>query len=127
MSMQGLLKVLDDFPWAQGGDGQVRAYTALVLLMAALVQEKLVYHIPGVESNDVMYAGDPEYQEELIELTHSLVLPRFCFKYHAWLSVMLDALSTGIRYGFVKSVCCILLTVVESFAFLRSAHNPQGL
>jgi hypothetical protein len=52
---------------------QVRTYIDLVSLMAALVQEKLAYHVAGVDSNDVLYAGDPSFQEELIELTHSLV------------------------------------------------------
>ena len=51
----------------------MRAYIDLVSLLAALVQEKLAYHVAGVESNDVLYAGDPGFQEELIELTHSLV------------------------------------------------------
>eukprot|EP00854_Cymbomonas_tetramitiformis_P026332 gene26332-32293_t len=43
--LQGLLKVLDDFPWAATGDGQAQVYISLVPLTAALAQERLPYHI----------------------------------------------------------------------------------
>jgi hypothetical protein len=70
---RGLVRVMETFPWSPQSDAPVHAYVALVHLSAALAQRVLPYHVPGLESNDVLYAGEPAYGEEVLELTHELV------------------------------------------------------
>lgn len=45
---------------------------ALVGLLATFAQKKLPYRLHGVESNDVLYAGDAAYTAELADLTHNV-------------------------------------------------------
>lgn len=71
--VRGLVKVMETFPWSPQSDAKVQAYLALVQLSAALAQTKLPYHVLGIQSNDVLYAGEPGYGEEVLELTHELV------------------------------------------------------
>jgi hypothetical protein len=70
---RGLVRVMETFPWSPQSDAPVQAYLALVHLSAALAQRTLPYHVPGLQSNDVLYAGEPAYGEEVLELTHELV------------------------------------------------------
>ena len=58
---RGLVRVMETFPWSPQSDAPVRAYLALVHLSAALAQRSLPYHVPGLQSNDVLYAGEPAY------------------------------------------------------------------
>lgn len=60
--ISGLLKAIEEFPWQAGGDGQARALLGIMPLAAALSQQQLPYHVPGVESNDVLYAADTGYR-----------------------------------------------------------------
>ena len=71
--VRGLARVMETFPWSPKSDAPVQAHLALVQLCAALAQPRLPYRVEGVQSNDSLYAGEPEYAEEVLELTHELV------------------------------------------------------
>lgn len=60
--ISGLLKAIEEFPWQAGGDGQARALLGIMPLAVTLSQQQLPYHVPGVESNDVLYAADTGYR-----------------------------------------------------------------
>ena len=71
--VRGLARVMETFPWSPKSDAPVQAHLALVQLCSALAQPRLPYRVEGVQSNDALYAGEPEYAEEVLELTHELV------------------------------------------------------
>ncbi len=69
----GLLKVLGAFQWMNGSEVPCRIAMALLSTLCALAQETLPYHIRNVDSNNVLYGGDPMYLEELYKLVDELV------------------------------------------------------
>jgi hypothetical protein len=42
-------------------------------LFSALKQNKFPYHVPKVDSNDVLYSGDSDYEEELQSIVNKLI------------------------------------------------------
>ena len=64
-----LLRTVVAHPWGPTSvwDAQPKALCGILHALAALRQSKLPYHLPGVESNDVLYAGDDGYAQELDE------------------------------------------------------------
>lgn len=71
--IQGVLTAIQRFPWARGGSSIARCKSALLLLpvihiMASSEPFPSEYKIPGVDSNDVLYAGDLKFKEELKSL-----------------------------------------------------------
>lgn len=62
---RGLFNALQKYPWQPNAPTKLRAVACLIPLLHALKQETLPVHIPGLDSNDVLYAGDPAYGEEL--------------------------------------------------------------
>jgi hypothetical protein len=69
----GLLKVLSAFQWLPGSEVPCRVAMALLGTLCALAQETLPYHIRNLESNNVLYGGDPMYLEELYKLVDAFV------------------------------------------------------
>ena len=65
-----LLRTVASHPWGPISvwDAQPRALCGILHALGALRQGKLPYHLPSVESNDVLYAGDDGYAQELDEL-----------------------------------------------------------
>jgi len=45
----------------------------IISLLAAIVQDELPFHINKIESNDVLYKGDPAYQQEVQDVIDSLI------------------------------------------------------
>jgi len=62
--IKGLLKVVADYPWEKNFAGRFKVQMNLLALFAAFFQPKFEYHIPGVESNDLLYGGDSDYTNE---------------------------------------------------------------
>lgn len=56
------MQAVDSFPWPTGSDGEARALLGLLPLAATLSQRVLPYHVPGVESNDILYAADSSFR-----------------------------------------------------------------
>jgi len=63
--VKGLLKVIGAYPWEAGSTAKVRLHMNALSLLASYQQTRLPYHIKGVDSNDVLYGGDPDYLAEL--------------------------------------------------------------
>lgn len=64
---RGLLNAIQKFPWSKGSASVQRSKAVLLLLpvLHAYAQDPLPGRIPGVDSNDVLYAGESSYKEEL--------------------------------------------------------------
>lgn len=71
--VRGLLNAADRFPWdpIQGNKGRLLCW--LLPILAAQRQEKLPYAPHGVDCNDVLYAGDPSFEEEWEELLDEII------------------------------------------------------
>ena len=52
---------------------QPTLYLRMLSLFSAYAQRSLPYHVPGVDSNDVLYASEPAYAEKVAEIT-SMIL-----------------------------------------------------
>jgi hypothetical protein len=63
--VKGLLKVVQDYPWEPTSNARALAFLSILSLFAAQYQPSLPYHIPKVDSNDVLYGGDEEFKKEL--------------------------------------------------------------
>ncbi|OUS46204.1 hypothetical protein BE221DRAFT_192190 [Ostreococcus tauri] len=70
---RGLMKVIEDFEWQPSSVSEIRSYIALIPAIAAMVQEKLPYKLDGVQSSDVLFAGEEAYVDEATELAHALI------------------------------------------------------
>ena len=74
---RGLLKVVEDFDWSPESANQARwQYVSMIPMITAMAQPKLPYKIEGVQSNDVLFAGEAAYAEEATELAHELLQQR---------------------------------------------------
>merc|ERR1712216_912602 len=69
----GLLNVVNEYPWSEGSPAKVRVYLNMLSLLVAHRAPKLPYHIAKMESNDVLYAKDDEYCQDLQALIDKLV------------------------------------------------------
>jgi hypothetical protein len=71
--LHGFSRALAAYPWAPASDAKQRALQGLLQALCALRQRALPYHVEGVESNDVLYAGDAGYAEEVAATAATLV------------------------------------------------------
>ncbi|KAJ5075226.1 esophageal cancer associated protein [Anaeramoeba ignava] len=71
--IKAMIKVLKDFPWSQGSDAKIQIYFSLIMLFASLSQRNYIYHVPNIDSNDTLYAGDSEFLQELQGFSSILV------------------------------------------------------
>ena len=60
------------YQWLPGSEVPVRVAMGLISTLCALSQEDLPYNIQNLESNNVLYGGDPMYEEEL----HKMIAAR---------------------------------------------------
>ena len=67
------MRVVKDKTWLPNSDAKTKIYTAIISLLSSLSQEKLLYTIEGVESNDELYAGDEQYLTESHNLIEQLI------------------------------------------------------
>jgi len=72
---RGLFNALGRYTWHDPLHSPLRfqAYATLIPLVAALSRDPLPEHIDGLESNDVLYAGDPTYRDECVAFERSVV------------------------------------------------------
>ena len=64
---QGALNVIQSAKWRLPTSRPL-LYAKMLALFGAYAQRTLPYRIPGVDSNDVLYASEPEYEEKLYEV-----------------------------------------------------------
>jgi hypothetical protein len=67
------MKVVEDFDWEPSSADEVRAYVSLIPMITAMAQETIPFKIDGLQSNDVLFAGEEAYVEEATELAHELI------------------------------------------------------
>ena len=70
---RGLMKVVEDFDWEPSSADEVRAYVSLIPMITAMAQETIPFKIDGLQSNDVLFAGEEAYVEEATALAHELI------------------------------------------------------
>lgn len=70
---KGLVKVLKEYTWDKGSLGKARVLNSLITLYSALSQSTLPYHIDKLDANDVLYAGDSDYKDELVSNINKLL------------------------------------------------------
>eukprot|EP00727_Mastigamoeba_balamuthi_P012901 m51a1_g8233 hypothetical protein (963) ;mRNA; r:65433-69134 len=71
--LQGLLKVLKDYPWIRGSTARGQIYLSVLALLAASAQQRFAYHYRGVDANDALYRGDADYAAQLARLVADVV------------------------------------------------------
>lgn len=69
----GLLHVLSSFQFLSGSEVPARVAIGLISTLCALAQEELPYSIKNLDSNNVLYGGDPMYLSELYKLIDQLL------------------------------------------------------
>lgn len=68
----GVLNVVQAAAWKLPSS-RPTIYLKLLALFSAYAQRSLPYTVPGVDSNDVLYAAEPEYTEQLGSLAAQLL------------------------------------------------------
>ncbi|KAJ3439003.1 esophageal cancer associated protein [Anaeramoeba flamelloides] len=63
--IKGLFNVLKDLEWTKNSNANFKISMAFLSLFSVYAQKNFPYHITGIESNDVLYAGYKQYKEEL--------------------------------------------------------------
>eukprot|EP01135_Chromosphaera_perkinsii_P004922 Nk52_evm27s304 gene=Nk52_evmTU27s304 len=71
--LNGLLNVIQSFPWKKGRDVQLYLYLDAMDLLCAYSQAQLIVEIPGVDSNDKLYAGNEVFLAEVRRMFSQLV------------------------------------------------------
>jgi len=71
--VKGLLKVVTEYPWETGSIAKHKIFMSLLSLFSVYYQPKFPYHYPGVDTNDILYGGDPDYQKEVQALINKIV------------------------------------------------------
>ena len=66
--IEKLVAAVDRYTWACEYDSKLRSCVAILCLLASLSQERLPYRIRAIDSNDVLYSSEPEYQDEIAAL-----------------------------------------------------------
>ena len=62
--VKGLINAIERYPWKSSAS-KTKLFVSLVSLLSAFGQGKLIYSVPGVESNDVLYGSQSGYLNEL--------------------------------------------------------------
>jgi len=63
--MKGLLKTISSYSWEKGSVAKLRIYCNMLVVFATCYQPKFPISIKGIEANDALYGGEPDYQNEL--------------------------------------------------------------
>jgi len=71
--IKGFIKVVSEYPWETGSTAKARIFLTLLSMFSSLSQKSLPYHIYGVEGNDVLYGGDPDYNAEIQVIINKLL------------------------------------------------------
>ena len=128
----GYLNVIQSARWRMPSS-RLSLYARILSLFSAYGQRALPYSIPHVDSNDTLYAAEPEYENKLIEVC-SLVLQQIDAEVASLAETAAGddkALATPARKALV-SACTSLFEVVLASADLQPpmvslAHKLFGL
>ena len=71
--LNGLLNVVNKFPWKSRMDSQCCIYFQAIDLLCAYAQSEYIVALPGVDSNDKLYAGSTAFVGEVNKIIDQLV------------------------------------------------------
>lgn len=71
--LRGLLQIVKDYPWEEGSIAKAEIYNAMIALLSVSLRPPFPYAIPGVDGNEVLYAGTIEYEAEIKEFINELI------------------------------------------------------
>ena len=71
--LRGLLNVVQEYPWDGNSDSRALIYVKVLALLSTVVQESLPYHVIGMDSNDALYGGDPQFVEDVDRIAATLL------------------------------------------------------
>eukprot|EP01133_Synstelium_polycarpum_P000225 gene225-275_t len=112
--VKALHKVVKEYPWERATTGKSRVLVQLMNLCSAWAQNTLPYHIERVESNDQLFAADPDFVSELNEFYGILIKDVL-----AELNILKDEPDPSTQKKMVY-VCIDLINVTMSIAEMNS-------
>jgi len=71
--LRGLLNGIQEYPWSSNSDYKIKVFMNTTSLLAAACQDRYLYGISKVDSNDSLYAGDRKLVAEVAKLVHTLL------------------------------------------------------
>ena len=71
--LRGLLNVVQDYPWDGNSDSRAMIYIKVLAMLSTVVQESIPYHVFGVDSNDALYGGDPQFVGDVDRIAATLL------------------------------------------------------
>ncbi|EFA82898.1 hypothetical protein PPL_03676 [Heterostelium album PN500] len=112
--IKALHKVIKDYQWERATTGKARVLIQMMNLCSAWAQNSLPYHIERVESNDELFASDPDFVSELNEF-YGLLIKEVL----AELNILKDEIDPSTQKKMVF-VCLDLISVTLNIAELNS-------
>ncbi|CAG0891602.1 unnamed protein product [Darwinula stevensoni] len=110
--LRGLLTIIDSYTWDINQDTKTLFHLHTLAIVAAYSQESYIYHIPGVDSNDVMYGHNETFLKELESLGTSI------------LSQILDYLKELGNRHLYKRQSQLCLTLIQQILVHGDVNHP---
>jgi len=70
---KALLTVVADYTWEKGSVSKAKIFMNVLSLLSCFTQPNLPYRFRGVETNDELFAGDPDYANELQSMINKVL------------------------------------------------------
>eukprot|EP00731_Ephydatia_muelleri_P028472 Em0020g116a len=71
--LRGLLNAVQEYQWVANSEYKINVYMNAICLLSAACQDRYVYRVEKVDSNDCLYAGDKKLVAELAKLVNHLI------------------------------------------------------
>lgn len=71
--LRGLLNAVQEYQWTASSDHKIRVYMNTISLLSAACQDKYLYGVEKVDSNDSLYAGGKKFVTEVAAIVHTLL------------------------------------------------------
>jgi len=71
--LRGLLNVIQDYQWDANSGSRAVIYIKVLAMLSTVVQESLPYHVVGLDSNDALYGGDPQFIDDVDRIAVTLL------------------------------------------------------
>eukprot|EP01105_Mastigella_eilhardi_P026498 TRINITY_DN7716_c0_g1_i1.p1 TRINITY_DN7716_c0_g1~~TRINITY_DN7716_c0_g1_i1.p1 ORF type:complete len:948 (-),score=305.61 TRINITY_DN7716_c0_g1_i1:43-2886(-) len=111
--VQGLATVVQKYPWMTASAAKASVLVSLLSLLGAASQQKFPYHVDKVESNDVLYRQDADYEEGLTKLFGDVT------------SMLLDHLNTLTKQPDAQQVAARAALEVMNVALSQSRPSAK--
>lgn len=71
--VRGLLNAVDRFSWKAGSVHKTSVLLSVLSVLCSHYQRRLPYRVEGIESNDVLYGGNDDFVQELLEYIDNVI------------------------------------------------------